>query len=381
MHLLEQRRAARLDVAVGAQIEVRLLARGDLAHARSSDREPFARGDRHAPRLRQAQRRSALREAAPLERVEQLAVDRAHRLRGAQPAAQLRRQRALRLRIARARARGVEREQARERLARSACARSDSARDAAGLAVLAREVDAPGRGVLADVAQHVGELDRDAQVHGVVAHARAAQPAHAAHEQADRRRDAVAVVLELGERLDLGAAQIDLDPREQVEEAVLGQMEAVHRVAERDPDRMARLAAVGVDELLVPALEQHRAVAAQRGIVGDVVDEPAERVDRVQRAALRAREHPERREEARAAAPRDLRAVRVGGVHRGGARFAGIMPLPPGARSLRARFAAACAIASASIPASRHCASCSAWSRKRSGRPSRTTRVPGAWSA
>ena len=265
VHVGEQRRAVRLDVALDAELEMRELAALDLAHARAPARAP-----RKAPaaiaRRRGFERRSdgaEAREAARVEFVEQRAVDAAHGLGWPQDVAILGGEQACRGLIANPRALGVERQQQPDLLGHLAVAQARGMHVHA-LEVFARQVDAAGLGVLADVAQHVGELHRDPHLAGVLERVGAARFQHAHQQQADRRRDAVAVALEVREGLDRLAAQIRLDAAQQIEEHVLRQPVAAHGVGERDADRMRRATFVDRGELVAPALEQLAAIARAR---------------------------------------------------------------------------------------------------------------------
>ncbi len=118
-------------------------------------------------------------------------------------------------------------------------------RHAEAVEILARQVDAAVRRVVAHVAQHVGELYGDAERLGVGESAGTATAEEAHHEDAHGRRHAVAVASQILEPLQRFRAKIRFHAAQQVEEDLLGQPEAMNRVAEGDPDRMLRLAEVG----------------------------------------------------------------------------------------------------------------------------------------
>jgi hypothetical protein len=252
-----------------------------LRAARPTPRSPTAAVERR-PAL-------ALREALRLQAIEQAAINRAHRIRRSQPRAVLggpQRPRAL---VEDARALGVAGEQ-QAQLVRHGIQRERLLADAEALQVFAREIHAARRRVLAHVAQHVRELHGDAHRLGVVERARVVEAQHAHDQEADCRGDPVAVLVELVEGLDRRAAQVRLDAEQEVLEGLARQVEARDRVASasRRGARPCRRRA--------PRARRASARAGARGCRGSpgrrrCRRQPAERVDRVERAALRLREH------------------------------------------------------------------------------------------
>ena len=107
------------------------------------------------------------------------------------------------------------------------------------LEILGRQVDASVRGVLADVAQHVPELEPDPELVGEGAAALAVGAVEDAERQApDRARHAAAVPFELGEGHVLGPARVELRAFDQVVEGSERDREPPGGVGERDQDRL-----------------------------------------------------------------------------------------------------------------------------------------------
>src|SRR5581483_6622426 len=120
------------------------------------------------------------------------------------------RQRALRLGVKATSARSLELHQAAELVAVHA-AQDVVFRDAEAPEVLQGQINAAARGVLAHVADDVGELERDTQVLGVIASARIAVAEDFYADEADRRGHPVAVQAQLLEALVARAREIHLD--------------------------------------------------------------------------------------------------------------------------------------------------------------------------
>src|SRR5262245_12440171 len=179
--------------------------------------------------------------------------------------------------------------------------------------VLERKVDAAAGAVLAHVAQDVGELERDAEVARIVRGGGMPAAEDLDAEEADGGGDQVAVLLERAEGPVAPAREIHLDAADQVREVPLRQGEPPHGVGERDADGVGRRSRVHAVELVPPAREQDRGVT-RAGIeaVGDVVDEAAERIYRVEAGTALWTEEPEGLREAAAAAARDRVAVGIG---------------------------------------------------------------------
>src|SRR5262245_79510 len=184
--------------------------------------------------------------------------------------------------------------------------------------ILERQVDAAAGAVLAHVAQDVGELERDAEVVRIVHGGGMPAAEDLDAQEADGGGDQVAVLLELVEGPVAPAREIHLDAADQVREVPVRQGEASHGVGERDADGVGRRSRVHAIELLPPAREQGSGVA-RTGVepVGNVVDETAERVHRVEGGTALRTEQPKGLREAAAAAARDRMAVSIGSCDRG----------------------------------------------------------------
>src|SRR5262249_60609941 len=97
----------------------------------------------------------------------------------------------------------------------------------------ARQVEAPDRGILVEIAQDVGELQRAPQMMGKQPAVFAAHAEYANRQAPDRARDAVAVEIERGEawRPDI-LARIHLHAVGDGEEILLRQTEVADRLRE-----------------------------------------------------------------------------------------------------------------------------------------------------
>ena len=100
----------------------------------------------------------------------------------------------------------------------------------------------------------------------------------------DRGGDPVAVLPQLIERSVAPAREIHLDPRDHFLEVLARDTKPFRAVGERARDGAGRLAAVHPVQFLAPSFEQ-RGRFADRFVVGDIINETAERVHRVERAA------------------------------------------------------------------------------------------------
>src|SRR5262245_59394635 len=270
-------------------------------------------GQRQADALVARERDALVEDVEParLDAREQPLVDEAHGLGRRHGAAILWRQRAARAQVEGARPAALEPPERPH--ARRVAAREHLVLGAAeARQVLQRQVETAPGGVLAYVAQDVGELERDPEIARVVGRAGAVMPEDLDAQQPDGGRDEVAVLLELVEGPVAPARQVHRDPADEIREVALREREPAHGVGQRDADRMRRRAVVDAVELVAPASEQRRRIALPRlEAVRDVVDEAAEGVHRVQRRAAFGSEQPERLREAAAAATQDRVAVRV----------------------------------------------------------------------
>ena len=166
---------------------------------------------------------------------------------------------------------------------------------AAALKRLARQVEAPDRRVLVEIAQDVGELQRAPEVMGERNARRGVHPEHAHAQPADRARDAVAVEVERGEIgcPDIGE-DVHLHAVDDGEKVLAAQPEGADRVGE--PGEPRRLAArEGGIHVGAPLLELLEARLARAPVVGDVVDRAAEAVDLEDGVAALARQDAHRR--------------------------------------------------------------------------------------
>ena len=161
------------------------------------------------------------------------------------------------------------------------------------------------RGVLCDVAQDVGELERQPQLDRVVARARVVVAEDLDRGEPDRRGDALAVDAQLGKGRVAPRGQVHPAARDDVLERPARDREARDRLRELAPQLGLGRAGVGLVELGRPAREARLPLAV--GLVDAVVHDPAEGVERVDRAALRLGQDQERVVEAGPALPREAR--------------------------------------------------------------------------
>ena len=166
----------------------------------------------------------------------------------------------------------------------------------------------------ADVAQDVRELQGLAEIDGVLpgARIRIAEDLDAA--EADRRRNAVAVRIELLRRFERGAVDVHLDAVDDRFQRFTRDPVRAHPRRELAGDRMHRLlpGLVAARDVASP----HRQPGVLRGRirdavypeVGDVVDGAAEGVDGVERFATETRQREERVVEVRATAASEPRS-------------------------------------------------------------------------
>ena len=170
---------------------------------------------------------------------------------------------------------------------------------------------APPSGVLGYVPADIGKLHPDAEVDREGQRVGVADAEHAAHHQADGPGDAVAVAEQLAVVGDAHGVHVASDADDQLERSAHGDARAVRGLEEERHERPRwRLA----PELRLERGELARRLLVALSLVGDVVDQPAERVDdgRVVEAVTR-QEGPRPPERLRVV--REHRAA-AGDVHR-----------------------------------------------------------------
>ena len=171
--------------------------------------------------------------------------------------------------------------------------------------ILLGQVDAPRTRVDLDVAQDIRELQRDAEVHRVIAGAGIAVAEDLDAREPDGGRHAVAVRVQLLERLVAGLVQVHLDARDDLFEHGARDRKGADRRLESLASGVRGRATVDACDLLTPALELAPLPVALLPEVDGVVHDAAERVHRVERLALPAWQAEEGVEEVRAALPRE----------------------------------------------------------------------------
>ena len=143
-----------------------------------------------------------------------------------------------------------------------------------------REVDASELPVLADVAHHVDQLERDPE------RLRLLRPVGAVHADAgdpDRSGDVRAVVAQRVEAVVALPLEVDQPAVDEIVERLRRDREAPPRVGERDPHRLVVRRRV---QPAVELLQPHALLFRRRLPVRDVVHLAREGVDRGDRAAL-----------------------------------------------------------------------------------------------
>ena len=138
--------------------------------------------------------------------------------------------------------------------------------------------------VLAHVADDVGELKGQAQVLRVDARAEITIAEDLDANKPDRRRDPVTVQAQLVEAAIALARQIHLNAVDDLIEIVPRDGKAANAIGQRARDRARGDTAINPLQLLAPARQQGRRFAHLL-IVGDIIDEAAESVGRIKRAA------------------------------------------------------------------------------------------------
>ena len=156
---------------------------------------------------------------------------------------------------------------------------------------LPRQIKPAKRSIFVEVAQNVGELERAAQVMserktGIAVHAE-----YPHRQTTDGAGDAVAIEIERGA---IGCADVGYDIHfhaiDDGDEILALQIERAHRLRQSAKLRRRRLAINRIN-VGAPACQLLAARLARPGIVGNVVNGAAERVDLEHRLALRARQN------------------------------------------------------------------------------------------
>ena len=157
---------------------------------------------------------------------------------------------------------------------------------------LSRQIEAAERSILVEVAQNVGELKRPAEMMGERKTGLALHAEHPHRQPADGAGDAVAVEIERGAigRADVGN-HIHFHAVDDGEKS--SRCRSNVRTACARPGKLRRRrAAIKRVDVGAPAVQLRAARFARAGIVGNVVDGAAERIDLEHRLALGARQNP-----------------------------------------------------------------------------------------
>ena len=185
--------------------------------------------------------------------------------------------------------------------------------------VFGGQVDAAVAVVLADVAQDVRQLERDAEGVGqlgrpvhVIAGAEDAQG-----QAADRAGHAAAVPEQVIEGLVAGAAHVGDAAVDELAEGGDGDGEAARHVGQGQQHRVVRGRPGEVEDLLPRDLQGGDLLPGRHRAVADVVDPPGERVDDGQASPLVRRQQPDAVREVPGRRPGDPFAftVRLGQFH------------------------------------------------------------------
>ena len=157
-----------------------------------------------------------------------------------------------------------------------------------------RQIEPPDLGVLVDVAQDVGELQRAAEMMRERDAVLLAHAEHADRQPPDRARDAVAIKVERRpiRRADV-LRRIHLHAVDHGEEILLAEREIAYRLRQRPQFRRGPAGIKWLDPR-APFRKPVPALGVRRGRIGDIIDQPAERIDFEHRLALRARQYPHR---------------------------------------------------------------------------------------
>ena len=166
--------------------------------------------------------------------------------------------------------------------------------DAGRLQRLARQVEAPERGVFVEIAQNVGELERAPQMMGERT-ARVRRHSEHAHRKASHRAsDPVAIEVERGavRCADVGD-HVHLHAVDDGDEILALEVEFAHRLRQGGERRRCGAAIDRVD-IAAPLLQLRAPRVARTQVVGDIVDSAAERIDFEHGLALRPRQDAHR---------------------------------------------------------------------------------------
>ena len=185
------------------------------------------------------------------------------------------------------------------------------------LQLVDRQVDATAAGVLAHVADDVGELEGKAEVVGVFERLAVGVAEDLGRQQADHAGHPVAVEVE-GLPVEVaGLVEVHLHAVDDFEQLLHGQREALDDVLERLADRVLGLAAEHLAHLVAPPVELGLGDLQVVAFVHHVVDLAAEGVEGGDRLAPLGRQEHEAVVEAGAAAGGFFLAVGVGVGHGG----------------------------------------------------------------
>src|SRR5262249_31294622 len=174
------------------------------------------------------------------------------------------------------------------------------------------QIDAVLARVLADVADDVGELKRDAEISGVVERARVAIAEDAGGEQSDDARHAIAIRLEPGPVEIARLPEVHLHAVDDLVEPRGAEAVPVAMRLERARHRMLRAPGEQIRHLRAPPRELRRGDLRIHAFVDHVVDFPAEGVERRDGAAALHGKEEERVVKAGAAGGSFLLAILVG---------------------------------------------------------------------
>ena len=157
-----------------------------------------------------------------------------------------------------------------------------------------RQVDPAARGIGLEIAQDVRELQGDPEIDRVIPAAGVATAENRQTDQSDGGGDPPAVDAQLLEGLVTRDRQIHLDPGQEFLQRLPGDAEPPHaglqiaRHGERRPPAVAQF-----DLLAIQAQPRGHPPGIDRPLVRQVVDDPAERVHRLDAALLLGRQKPE----------------------------------------------------------------------------------------
>src|SRR3984893_1629565 len=145
-----------------------------------------------------------------------------------------------------------------------------------------RQIEASATGVLIEIAQDIGQLQRSTERFGERMGSIALITENMDREMTDGARDTRTVEVE---RRKIGCAsrfaRIHIHPVDDGEKIAPVQMIAQHRLTQRPRDKVARMSRIEAVDLLAPGGEGCKLVLDRALVVCDVVDLTAERVDRI----------------------------------------------------------------------------------------------------